>query len=115
MIKVFHNARCGKSRTCLAVLTANNIDFEVVNYLQQAPTFQELEAILLKLNYKPIDLIRQKEKIWIENFKGTEMTDEAIIQAMAQYPILIERPIIIDRNKAIVGRDEKLLQDFLKI
>ncbi|MBC5862623.1 arsenate reductase [Flavobacterium sp. K77] len=115
MIKVFHNVRCGKSRTCLAVLTSNNIDFEVVNYLQEAPTFQELEAILLKLNYKPIDLIRQKEKIWIENFKGTEMTDEAIIQAMVQYPILIERPIVIDRNKAIVGRNEKLLQDFLAI
>lgn len=115
MIKVFHNARCGKSRTCLALLTAKNIDFEVVNYLQEAPTFHELETILLKLNYKSIDLIRQKEKIWIENFKGTEMTDEAIIQAMVQYPILIERPIVIDGNKAIVGRDEKLLQDFLAI
>lgn len=115
MIKVFHNARCGKSRTCLAVLTANNIDFEVVNYLQEAPTFQELEALLLKLNYKPIDLIRQKEKIWMDNYKGTEMTDEAIIQAMVKHPILIERPIVIDGNKAIVGRDEKLLQDFLTI
>lgn len=115
MIKVFHNSRCGKSRTCLAVLKSNNIDFEVVNYLQEAPTFQEVEAILLKLNYKPIDLIRQKEKIWIENFKGKEMTDEAIIQAMVQYPILIERPIVIDGNKAIVGRDEKLLKCFLKI
>ncbi|MFN7100491.1 MAG: ArsC/Spx/MgsR family protein [Flavobacterium sp.] len=115
MIKVFHNARCGKARTCLAVLTANNIDFEVVNYLQEAPTFQEVEAILLKLNYKPIDLIRQKEKIWMENYKGKDLTDEAIIQAMVQYPILIERPIVIDSNKAIVGRDEKILQDFLKI
>ena len=115
MIKVFHNARCGKSRACLAVLTANHIDFEVVNYLQQRPTFQELEAILLKLEYKPIDLIRQKEKMWKENYLGNEMTDEAVIQAMLTHPILIERPILIDGNKAIVGRDEKLLQDFLAI
>lgn len=105
MIQIYHNPRCGKSRNCLALIEESGQEFQIVKYLEKAPTVNELAALLIKLNKKPIDLIRQKEKIWIENFKGKTMTDDEIIQAMVSNPILIERPIVIKGDKAIIGRD----------
>lgn len=66
-----------------------------------------------KLNRKPIDIIRQKEKVWIENYKNQEMTDEAVLEAMVAHPILIERPIIIKGNKAIIAREMDKIEAFL--
>lgn len=104
MIQIYHNPRCGKSRECLAFLEDSNKEFEVIKYLDTIPTFDELKIIIAKLNIKPIELVRQKEKIWIENFKKTTMTDDEIIQAMISNPILIERPIVINGNKAVIAR-----------
>jgi len=105
MIQIYHNQRCGKSRNCLLVLEESNKEFEIINYLNIPPTASELVTLLKKLNLKPIELVRQKEKIWIENYKGKTLTDEQIIQAMAENPILIERPIVVKDNQAIIGRD----------
>jgi arsenate reductase len=88
-------------------------EFEVINYLINPPSFEELSDIIEKLNIKPIELVRQKEKIWIENFKEQNMTDEQIIQAMISNPILIERPIVIMGNKAIIGRDLEKVAAFI--
>ena len=104
MIQIYHNPRCGKSRECLAFLEDSNKEFEVIKYLDTIPTFDELKIIITKLNIKPIELVRQKEKIWSENFKKTTMTDDEIIQAMISNPILIERPIVINGNKAVIAR-----------
>jgi arsenate reductase len=104
MIQIYHNSRCGKSRECLAFLEDSGKEFEVIKYLENVPTFDELKSIIEKLNIKPIELVRQKEKIWIENFKNTTMTDDEIIQAMIGNPILIERPIVINGNKAVIAR-----------
>lgn len=104
MIQIYHNSRCGKSRECLAFLEDSGKEFEVIKYLENVPTFDELKSIIEKLNSKPIELVRQKEKIWIENFKNTTMTDDEIIQAMISNPILIERPIVINENKAVIAR-----------
>ncbi|TDE28240.1 arsenate reductase (glutaredoxin) [Flavobacterium ranwuense] len=105
MIQIYHNSRCGKSRNCLAFVEKSEKEFEVINYLTNPPSFEELSAIIQKLNIKPIELVRQKEKIWIENFKDQEMNDKQIIQALISNPILIERPIVINGNKAIIGRE----------
>lgn len=104
MIQIYHNPRCGKSRECLAFLEDSNKEFEAIKYLDTIPTFDELKIIIAKLNIKPIELVRQKEKVWIENFKKTTMTDDQIIQAMISNPILIERPIVINGNKAVIAR-----------
>ena len=112
MIEVYHNPRCGKSRNCLAFLENANQDYTIIKYLEETPSTDELTSVLSKLKLKPIDLIRQKEKIWIENYKNQEMTDEAIIQAMVNYPILIERPIIIKGNEAIIARDMDKIEAF---
>ena len=113
MIQIYHNSRCGKSRNCLAFLENSKKEFEVINYLINPPSFEELSDIIEKLNIKPIELVRQKEKIWIENFKEQNMTDEQIIQAMISNPILIERPIVIMGNKAIIGRDLEKVAEFI--
>ena len=104
MIQIYHNSRCGKSRQCLAFLENSGQEFEVIKYLDDVPTFEELKSIIEKLALKPIELVRQKEKIWIEKYKTTTMSDDEIIQAMISNPILIERPIVIKGNKAVIAR-----------
>ncbi len=104
MIQIYHNSRCTKSRECLAFLEDSGKDYEVVKYLEDVPTFDELKAIVKKLGIKPIELVRRKEKIWIENFKNTKMSDDEIIQAMISNPILIERPLVINGDKAVIAR-----------
>jgi len=110
MIQIYHNQRCGKSRSCLLFLEESNKEIEIINYLKTPPTATELSILLQKLDLSPIELVRQKESIWIENFKGKTLTDEQIIQAMVDNPILIERPIVVNGDKAIIGRDlEKVI------
>ncbi len=113
MIQIYHNSRCGKSRNCLAFVENSKKEFEVINYLINPPSYEELSDIIEKLNIRPIELVRQKEKIWIENFKDQKMNDEQIIQAMISNPILIERPIVIMGNKAIIGRDLEKVAEFI--
>lgn len=113
MIQIYHNPRCGKSRNCLALLKESEKEIEIINYLDTVPTFDELKNLIQKLNFEPLALVRQKEKIWIENFKNKPMNNDEIIQAMVTYPILIERPIVIRENKAIVGRDLDNVANFL--
>jgi arsenate reductase len=104
MIQIYHNSRCTKSRECLAFLEDSGKEYEVVKYLEDVPTFDELKAIVKKLGLKPIELVRRKEKIWIENFKDKTMSDDQIVQAMISNPILIERPIVINGEKAVIAR-----------
>jgi arsenate reductase len=104
MIQIYHNARCSKSRACLAFLEETGKEYEVIKYLENIPTKEELQTIISKLDIKPIELVRVKEKIWVENFKGKEMSDTEIIETMIANPTLIERPIVINGDKAIIAR-----------
>jgi len=113
MIQIYHNPRCGKSRNCLAFIDQSNQEYEIIPYLTETPSFDELKSLLQKLDLQPIQLVRTKEKIWIENYKGKTMNDDEIIQAMINNPILIERPIVVKDGKAIIGRDPDLVAAFL--
>lgn len=113
MLQILHNPRCGKSRSCVAFLDNTKEEIEVINYLQNPLSKTELKSLIKKLDINPIDLIRQKESVWIENFKGKTLSDEAIIDTMVHYPILMERPIVIRGNRAIIGRDLEKLEDFV--
>ena len=114
MIKILHNPRCGKSREGLSVIEETGKPFEIIKYLDNPLTESELTELIKKLNITPIDLVRQKEKIWIEQFKGKNLSDSALIQAMATNPILMERPIVINENMAVIGRPPQKIIDFLK-
>ncbi|WP_309612995.1 ArsC/Spx/MgsR family protein [Flavobacterium sp.] len=113
MLQILHNARCGKSRDCLAFITESKQHFEIINYLENPLNVDELKALIKKLKIKPIELVRQKETIWIDKYKGKSLTDPDIIKALAKHPILIERPIVIDGDKAIIGRELTKLKDFI--
>ncbi|MDG1728716.1 MAG: arsenate reductase (glutaredoxin) [Algibacter sp.] len=113
MIKIYHNNRCSKSRSGLEILQKSGKDFEIVKYLENSPSVKELEDIIKLLNIKPIDLIRKNEAIWKEQYKKKALSDSDIISAMVKYPKLIERPIIINGNKAVIGRPPELILDIL--
>ncbi len=104
MIKIYHNNRCSKSRCGLDILEKSGKEFEVVKYLEAVPSEKELTDIINILGITPIQLVRKTEKIWKEKFKGKELSDEEIIKAMVENPKLIERPIVINNNKAVIGR-----------
>ncbi|WP_264553971.1 arsenate reductase (glutaredoxin) [Flavobacterium sp. N2038] len=113
MIQIYHNPRCGKSRNCLAFIDQTKQEYEIIPYLTDTPGFNGLKELLEKLNLDPIQLVRVKEAIWTENYKGKNLSNDEIIQAMADHPILIERPIVIKDGKAIIGRDLDLVASFL--
>ncbi len=111
MIKIYHNNRCSKSRCGVQALEESGKQFEVVKYLEDVPTIVELKQIIKLLGITPIELVRKNEGIWKENFKGKTLSDDAIIEAMVANPKLIERPIIINGNKAVIGRPtEKIFE-----
>jgi len=113
MIQVYHNPRCGKSRSCLAFLEETGAAFEIIQYLHDVPTFEMLQSVIKKLGLTPIGLIRQNEKIWIENYKGKTLSDAEIINAMVEHPILIERPIVINGDKAVIARPTHKVSEVL--
>lgn len=113
MIQIYHNNRCSKSRECLAILEKSGQDFEIIKYLENVPTLEELTEIVRKLQIKPIDLVRRNEKIWVENFKDKKLSDDEILMAMISNPILIERPIVVNGEKAVIARPMEKIADLL--
>jgi arsenate reductase len=104
MIQLYHNSRCSKSRQCLTLLEDSGKKFEAVKYLENPPTISELNDLISKLGIEPIDLVRKKEKLWIEKFKNKVLSSKELIEIMVKNPILIERPIVINGSKAVVAR-----------
>jgi arsenate reductase len=104
MIKIYHNPRCRKSREGLAILENARKEFEIVKYLDNVPSEEILTEIIKLLDISPMQLVRKTEKIWKENYKGKELSDAEIIKAMTLNPKLIERPIVINNKKAVIGR-----------
>jgi arsenate reductase len=111
MIKILHNNRCSKSRSGLELLEKSGKPFEIVQYLENTLSFEDLKEIINLLGIKPIDLVRKNEAIWKTEFKHKILNDDQIIQAMVKNPKLIERPIVINGHKAVIGRPtEKIIE-----
>ena len=113
MIVIYHNPRCSKSRETLEILETKKADYKVFKYLDIPLSAEKLGKIIKLLKIKPIELVRKNESIWKENFKGLTFTDEELIQVMAKYPKLIERPIVINGDKAVIGRPPKRILDII--
>lgn len=104
-VKIYHNPRCGKSRQTLQLLKEQGIEPEIIEYLKTPPSTQELDDILQKLGMEPRKLMRKKEAEYKANgLDDASLDRQALIQAMASHPILIERPIVIANGKAAIGR-----------
>ena len=113
MIKIYHNPRCSKSRQGLEILNNSGKDFEIINYLKNPITVKELTNIVNLLHIEPIDLIRKNEIIWKSEYKNKELTNDEIIIAMIKNPKLIERPIVINNEKAVIGRPSEKIKEIL--
>ena len=113
MVKIYHNNRCRKSREALALLEEKGIDHEVVDYMNNPLTEDQLEELLEKLDMDPLELVRNKEADWKEHFKGKELDEAEIILAMIEYPKLMERPIIETADKAVVARPAEKMNGIL--
>lgn len=103
-MKIYHNPRCSKSRETLALIRENNVEPEIIEYLNGELTVKELTEVLEILGVEPSEILRKGEKIYKENFKGKELSKEEWIEAMVANPKLIERPIVIKNKKAVLGR-----------
>lgn len=101
---IYHNARCSKSRCALQKLEEENREVTIIEYLKNPLSILQIEELLKKLGIKAEDLVRKTEAVYKEEFKGKSLTEEEWVTAMAKYPKLIERPIIVKEGKAVIGR-----------
>jgi arsenate reductase len=112
-IKIYHNNQCSKSREALSLLKEEGVVFEIVEYLKKEQTVQDITNLLSKLGISALELMRKGEKDYLENVKGKSLTEDELIHLLVKFPKLIERPIVIKGNKAIIGRPPRLLVDFI--
>ena len=113
MITILHNPRCSKSREGLSLLENSGKDFEVIRYLDEPISEENLKNIISLLGITPIELVRKNEAIWKSDFKGKTLSDAQIIKAMVANPKLIERPIVINGKKAVIGRPSQNILDII--
>lgn len=110
-MRYYHNPRCAKSREGLQLLMEKKIVPEIVDYMNEPLTPAELSEVLRKLGISATDLVRKKEKIWKEEFADKELSEEELVLAMIENPKLMERPILVNADKAAIGRPpENLLE-----
>jgi arsenate reductase len=112
MLKIYHNNRCSKSRECLALMPQEGV--EIVDYINNPLTKKELSTLIKKIGITPLELVRKGEAIWKENYKGKDLTDEDVKDAMVANPKLIERPIVEIENNAVVCRPPELVLEMMK-
>ena len=112
-ITIYHNNQCSKSREALGILKDQGVDFEIIEYLKVEQSSIEIKDLLNKLGISANDLMRKGEKDYIENVKGKELSEEKLVDLLVKFPKLIERPIVIKGNKAIIGRPPTLVVDFI--
>lgn len=105
MLKIFHNPRCSKSRQALDLIEARNKPVEIIKYLETPPNIKLLSEIITLLDISPRDLLRKGEQAYKDlNLKDANITDDVILEAMVSHPKLIERPIVFNEERAILGR-----------
>jgi len=112
-LTIWHNPRCSKSREALKLLEESGKEYSVVKYLDEQPSKEELQALLSKMSLSPREIMRTKEAIYKELDLKNEEDDMKLIEAMVENPKLIERPIIIQKEKAIIARPPSLVSEFI--
>lgn len=110
-MKIYHNPRCRKSRETLQIIQDAGIEVEIVKYLEDAPTEAELKDVLRKLGIPADKLLRKGEAIFKENYRGKNLSEDEWIKAMVENPKLIERPIVVKGDEAILGRPPQNVEE----
>jgi len=113
MIKIYHNPRCSKSREALQLLVEKGLEHEVINYMDNPLTEEELTDLLDSLGMDAFELIRTNEQIWKNEFADMEMDDTELILLMIEFPQLMERPIIWNDDRAVIARPAAKMDEVL--
>tara|TARA_B100000886_G_scaffold56020_1_gene34305 strand:+ start:56 stop:394 length:339 start_codon:yes stop_codon:yes gene_type:complete len=112
-MKIYHNPRCRKSREGIKYLESKKINFEVIDYIKNNLSSEQIRNILKKLQLKPIEIVRKNEAIWKEKYKGKDFTDDQLIRILSNEPKLIERPIIVSEKLGVIGRPAENIDKLL--
>ena len=111
VIVIYHNARCSKSRSACEIVAGRGIEARIVEYLKTPPSRDELRTVLQKLGMKASELVRRGEEEYKQHYAGRTLTEDEWLDALIEHPILIERPIVVRGDHAVVGRPpEKVLE-----
>ena len=114
VLSIFHNPRCSKSRKTLEIIEINDVEVQVILYLQDPPSVSELNSLLEKLAMKASELVRKGESIIKElHIDLSSISNDDLISIMAEHPILIERPIVFNESSAIIGRPPENVQELM--
>lgn len=108
---IYHNPRCGKSRAALGILAGHGIEPTIVEYLKTPLDRDQLRVLLKKLGLKPEQIVRKGEDVYKQDYAGKTMTDDEWLDALVEHPILIERPIVVKGNRAVVGRPPEKIDE----
>ena len=109
---IYHNPKCSKSRKTLEYIKDKNINHIIKLYLQEDITEKEMKGIVKMLGIKPIELVRQHEEDF-KSYRNKDLSDEEVFNLLIKYPTLIERPIVVSNNKAILGRPPEKVLDII--
>jgi len=113
-VTIWHNPRCSKSRQTLQLIRDQHVEPEVIEYLKTPPSAEELEDVLEKLGMEPRELMRKKEALYEElSLDDPSLTRKPLIQAMLENPVLIERPVVLRGNRAVLGRPPENVLELL--
>lgn len=113
-ITIYHNPRCQKSRQTLQLLRDAGVELTIIEYLDNPPTAEELDALTKKLGIEPVELFRTKEALFKElGLAGQELSRDEALTILAEHPKLIERPIVVKGRKAVLGRPPENVNEFL--
>lgn len=112
-IIIYHNPRCAKSREALQLIRKKNLEPQVIEYLKEKITKEELKKLLMKLHLKPHDIIRVKEEYYKKKLKGLKLNDDEWIREIVENPFLMERPIVVNGSKAIIARPPERVYELI--
>lgn len=112
-ITIYHNPRCSKSRSACQIVAERGVTARIINYLETPPGIDELRALLAKLGVPAADLVRRGEAVFKENYAGKTLSEDDWLAALVAHPILIERPIVVRGDRAVIGRPPEKVGELL--
>lgn len=113
MIKIYHNSKCKKSREGLQFLEGISDDYQIVDYINNPLTKAEIQELLQMLGKKPEEIIRTQEAVYKSEHKGKNYSDEEWIRILAQNPKLIQRPIVVNKGRAVIAQPPDRINEIL--
>jgi len=112
-ITLYHNPRCSKSREALALLREHDVEPRIVEYLETPPSAEELARIVAQLGIEPAALVRTGEELFKQRYRNQTLNAAQWLHVLAEHPVLIERPIAVRGNRAVIGRPPQRVLELL--